>query len=153
MTGTTTALVIWPYIARSVDQILDAMEGLTAEELNLRPAPGANSLYVLATHMLGNLNESMLGTLCRQDVTRDRDAEFVARGAAVEEIRRQWLALHKQITEGLAQLPGDVADTEYDHPRRGKLSGLELLLVVARHAAEHQGHAELTRQLLLDGRT
>jgi hypothetical protein len=34
------------------------------------------------------------------------------------------------------------------HPRRGPLSGREILIVVARHAAEHLGQAELTRDLM-----
>jgi hypothetical protein len=35
----------------------------------------------------------------------------------------------------------------YRHPRRGAISGREILIVVARHAAEHLGQAELTRDL------
>jgi hypothetical protein len=34
------------------------------------------------------------------------------------------------------------------HPRRGPMSANEILLVVARHAAEHLAQAELTRDLL-----
>ena len=33
------------------------------------------------------------------------------------------------------------------HPRRGVLTGREVLLIVARHATEHLGRAELTRDL------
>ena len=40
-------------------------------------------------------------------------------------------------------------DRERVHPRRGLLTGREILIVVARHAAEHLAHAELTRDLLM----
>ncbi|MCB0140064.1 MAG: DUF664 domain-containing protein, partial [Caldilineaceae bacterium] len=36
----------------------------------------------------------------------------------------------------------------FTHPRRGQMSGRAILMVVMRHAAEHMGHAELTRDLL-----
>ncbi|CAN5843324.1 hypothetical protein BH10CHL1_BH10CHL1_01810 [soil metagenome] len=38
------------------------------------------------------------------------------------------------------------------HPRRGQITGREILLVVACHAAEHRGQAELTRDLLFAAR-
>jgi hypothetical protein len=48
----------------------------------------------------------------------------------------------------LASLPVGDLDRERPHSRRGTLSGREVLLVVARHAAEHWGEAQLTRSLL-----
>ena len=39
-------------------------------------------------------------------------------------------------------------DRERDHPRYGTISGRELLVLVATHAAEHYGQAQLTRDLL-----
>ena len=33
------------------------------------------------------------------------------------------------------------------HHWRGEISGREVLIVVARHTAEHLGHAELTRDM------
>lgn len=39
-------------------------------------------------------------------------------------------------------------EQEYLHPRRGPLIGWAILLIVARHAAEHWAHAKLTRDLL-----
>ena len=39
-------------------------------------------------------------------------------------------------------------DRERTHPRRGALTAREVLIVVARHAAEHWGEAQLTRSLL-----
>ncbi len=38
-------------------------------------------------------------------------------------------------------------EREVTHPRRGALTGRDVLIVVARHAVEHLGQAELTRDL------
>ncbi|MBN1310607.1 MAG: hypothetical protein JXB30_04240 [Anaerolineae bacterium] len=40
----------------------------------------------------------------------------------------------------------------HEHPRRGQMAGRAELIIVARHAAEHMGQAELTRDLLFSAR-
>ena len=39
-------------------------------------------------------------------------------------------------------------DRARQHPRRGIITGRDVLIVVARHAAEHWGEAQLTRSLM-----
>lgn len=52
------------FIFDTIDAIVGALDGCTAEELNWRPAaPATNSLYAIATHVLGNAEEKVLGTL------------------------------------------------------------------------------------------
>jgi hypothetical protein len=42
-----------------IDSIVGVLDGLSAEELNWRPvAPATNSLYAIATHVLGNAEDS-----------------------------------------------------------------------------------------------
>ncbi len=54
-------LLFWRYIASSLDRLVGCLDGLDAEALNwCPPAPGANSLYALATHTLGNAEENIL---------------------------------------------------------------------------------------------
>ncbi len=53
-----------------------------------------------------------------------------------------------EIETALASLPAGALEGERRHPRRGPLTGRELLLVVTRHAAEHWGEAQLTLNLL-----
>ena len=48
-----------------------------------------------------------------------------------------------------ATLPAADLDRERKHPRRDVLTGREVLIVVARHTAEHWGEAQLTKSLLL----
>lgn len=145
------ALVYWRFITSSVDRLLVCLDDLEEAALNWRPLPNANSLYVLATHMIGNIEETVWGLVCNQSIVRDRDAEFRATGHDAQVLRTHWQTLQTQIAQHLAQLPSSALDQEHLHPRRGALTGWAILLIVARHAAEHLAHAELTRDLLLAG--
>jgi hypothetical protein len=138
----------WGYISRAIDRLVACLNGLDEDELNWRPLESANSLYVLATHMLGNLEENILGIMSGQPIHRDRDAEFTMQAFSADPVQKRWGELKERIGIGLAKLPAIALEREYKHPRRGALTGREVLLVVARHSTEHLGHAELTRDLL-----
>jgi hypothetical protein len=142
--------IFWAFISRSVNSIVSCLDGLDEEDLNWRPpSENANSLYVLPTHMMGNVEEVLLGILCSQDVAnRQRESEFRAVGNSNEPIKQKWKELREKIASSLAQLPPDALDREYVHPRRGKITGREILIIVATHAAEQNGQAKLTRDLL-----
>jgi len=149
MTGADEALISWRYIASSLDRLVACLEGLSETQLNWRPpAPDTNSLYALAIHTLGNAEENLLQTLAGGSVDRDRDEEFAAQGASAQAVGARWATLRPALRAHLASLPADALDTAYAHPRRGTITGREILIVVARHAAEHLGQAELTRDLL-----
>ena len=132
-----------------MNRIISCLDGLSEADLNWRPLENANSLYVIATHILGTTEENIIGTLCGQQVNRQREAEFLARGTSFEPIHRRWSELRNSIKKHLDHLPSGELDRKREHPRRGQLSGRDVLIVVARHAAEHMGHAELTRDLFL----
>ncbi|MCH8949681.1 MAG: DUF664 domain-containing protein, partial [Chloroflexi bacterium] len=54
---------------RLLDKIAASVEGLEEAQLNWRPPlPGANSRYVLVTHVLGNLEAWVLGIACGQAI-------------------------------------------------------------------------------------
>ena len=138
----------WRFIVNSVEHILACLDGLPEEDLNWRPLENANSLYALATHTMGNVEENILGVLCGQTIHRQREAEFTMRGNSPKFLRQKWNDLQERIKAALDKLPEAELDRQREHPRRGQLTGREVLIVVARHAAEHLGHAELTRDLL-----
>jgi hypothetical protein len=143
------SLLFWRYIASSLDRLVALIDGVSASDLDWRPpAPGANSLYVLAMHTLGNAEENLLETLGGQPIGRDREAEFAAQGGSAETIVARWQALRPRLAEALAKLPVGALDAPYPHPRRGAITGRDILIVVARHSAEHLGQAELTHDLL-----
>jgi len=149
MLAADEALIFWRYIASSLDRLVGCLADRSETQLNWRPAaPDTNSLYALAMHTLGNVGENLLQTLLGQPVGRDRDGEFAVRGDSAQAIAARWSAARAEIGSRLANLPAGALDAPYDHPRRGSLTGREILIVVARHSAEHLGQAELTRDLL-----
>ncbi len=155
MSGFASAEVeaAWNSVSRRIDALVALVAGRGADELNWRPpAPEANSLYVLATHTIANARQGLLAVLCRHDDDRDRDAEFLAAGDSGQPLERYWHALRSEIRDSLAALPAARLDETHLHPRQGELTGRETLLLVATHAAEHLGQAELTRDLLAASR-
>ena len=149
MVGKQEINVFWSFISRSIDRIIACLDGMSEDDLNWRPIKTANSLFVLATHLLGTTEENVLGVLCGQPVQRQREAEFAAVGTSADTVRSKWSDLRSRVEEALGHLTPEELDRKREHPRRGQLTGREVLIVVARHAAEHMGHAELTRDLLL----
>ncbi len=78
----------------------------------------------------------------------DRQADFDAPIVAAAAIEARWGDLRARIVEVIGALDdGSVLETRV-HSRRGEVTGLDVQLVVARHAAEHLAHAELTRDWL-----
>lgn len=135
-------------ICRSIERVVESAEGLGAGQLDWRPpAEGANSVYAIAVHVFANARENLLGTLCGRDIPREREAEFSASGGSATALRGEWLALREELEANLSTIAAAALDRVYTHPRRGAVTGREILLVVARHTAEHAGQAELTRDL------
>lgn len=149
MLAAEEALVFWRFIASSLDRLIALLADLPEASLNWHPpAPDANSLYALAVHTLGNAEENLLEVLGGQAVGRDRAGEFVVHGVSAAAVAGRWMTLREAMQMQLTNLPPSALDTVYQHPRRGPLTGREILIIVARHAAEHLGQAELTRDLL-----
>ena len=138
----------WHKIRDTVDELVGCLEGVSSGDLDWSPLDDANSLYVLTTHTMGNVRHNLLNGLCGLPLSRDRDAEFVVKGGSAVEIEAHWNELKSQISDSIEELPPSELDRERDHPRYGIISGRELLILVATHAAEHYGQAQLTRDLL-----
>jgi hypothetical protein len=132
--------------------LLACLDGLDPDQLNWRPpVEGGNSVYILAVHTVANVEESVIEVLGGEPVGRIREQEFVAQGDSADALHARWAALQPRLRAALAALtPADLAQ-EYRHPRRGPMSGRDVLLRVVRHAAEHLGHAELTRDWIKAG--
>jgi uncharacterized damage-inducible protein DinB len=138
------------YILSSLDRLMQCLEGLNHEQLNWRPAaPHTNSLYVLAVHTLANTEENILHTLYNRPGSRDRELEFQAQATSIDHLKQHWQALRPRLQEAIQSLPREELLQERTHPRRGLVTGLDILIVVARHAAEHLGQAELTRDIVI----
>jgi hypothetical protein len=136
-------------ITGSVERILASADGLDGKALNWHPVPGeSSSLWVLSTHIMGNLTQGILSTLGDAPDNRDRDAEFVATGDSAEQLRARWNDLKPRLEATMAKLTPESLQEQHVHPRRGPMNGWAVLLNTATHASEHAGHAELTRQLI-----
>ena len=152
MARSGTAQLFWPYIRHSIEGIISALSDLEEAGVPLDwrpPAAGANSVHALATHALGATEHRLLDVLCGIEVDRDREAEFAAAVRSVRVIDDEWRALSARIAPALEQLTEADLAALRRHPHRGEISGLEMLIVVARHMGEHAGQAELTRDLAL----
>lgn len=152
MEPSETARLFWPYIERSIERIIAALGDLedAGVQLDWRPpAANANSVYVLAVHALGTTEHRLLSVLCGIDVDRDRDGEFAATAGSALVIADRWRDIAARITTALHTLTDADLTAMRHHPERGAITGLDVLIVVARHMAEHAGQAELTRDLAL----
>ena len=139
------------------DKLCAALEGLSEQQLNWHPpAPDANSIFVIATHTLGNARAWILGICCGQPIERDRPAEFRASGADAGPLVASARALLGEIEAAL----GAIDPVSLGEPREarqqlrgagtgGPVTGREALLHVIEHAATHLGQIELTRDLAL----
>ncbi len=135
---------------RSLARLRACVEGLTPEQLSWRPpASEANSIAVLATHTMGNIHQNVIGVACGLSDDRDRDAEFVNRTDDPALLIKRAEELYGEIEAALADLPQDKLDERREHPHRGPTTRRQVLLVAARHSAEHIGQMELTRDMAL----
>ncbi len=148
--ATNEAATFWRYISSSLDRLVTLAMEIDDKGLHWEPpAPETNSTAILAFHTLGNAEENILETLCDQPVNRNRQGEFTARDRSKRKLRERWEDLWPRLEQALTGLPDAALNTPRIHPRRGCIDGREILIVVARHAAEHLGQAELTRDLWL----
>jgi hypothetical protein len=142
------AATFWRFISSSLDRLISVLDGRSVAELNWRPAaPDTNSIYVLAIHTLENARENILGILCGKPPMRSHAEEFASVATATSVPIASWPELRRELLEAMAALEPDALEAVYLHPRRGETLGRDILIVVARHAAEHLGQAELTRDL------
>lgn len=116
--------------------------------------PESNSAFVLATHLIGSAEYWVLELAGGRDVQRNRPSEFQARGPGTELVARyqRWLTA---MQEALQTLPDERLEQSAStfagyHPTSNDepMTVRDALLHAVEHCALHQGHLELTRQLL-----
>ena len=144
------------YIRKQIADIQTALKGLSHDQLNQRPGvPGANSGYVIATHVLGNVRAWILGIACGQPLSRDRPAEFASSGpyGALAKVAS---ALLDEINEALAALDPSTLNDRFvpaqelwGEGQPHEISRREALAHVLEHAAMHLGQIHVTRDFVL----
>jgi hypothetical protein len=139
-------------IERHLAPMLEIAESLGDDRVNVVPElAGGNSVYQLVFHCCGMLEwwtrESILG----QSVGRNRAAEFTASGTVTQ--------LQSRVAQVIAQLADDLPQIDLDAPLRGPYadyggtpiaqSARGALLHVLEELAQHHGHLEITRDVVL----
>jgi hypothetical protein len=145
---TPEVALFWSKIEGSLARLVELVEGVDPVQRTWHPpAPDTNSLAGILGHVLANAEENICGVISGVDVApRDRRLEFGAAGTGLAAAYRD---LRPRLVLVLSSLSASELDRVCRHPRRGMTSVREVLLVVARHVAEHEGEATLTRSLLL----
>lgn len=139
----------WENLRTSLDRIEDVVADCDIAELNWRPpAPETNSLYVLAVHSLGHLRQGIVGVLGGGSQERDRAAEFVAVATEANVPVPGWAETRAEMEATLRVIPSEALERVYEPINRAPMTGLALVMLMTRHTALHEGHAELARDLV-----
>lgn len=134
-------------LSDSLDELLSCLDGLDERELDWRPLPGANSLYIIGLHTLSNAERNVMSHFLGEPYTYDRAAELASSAVGQRLLRERWTALRARMEAGLAGATSADLVAPRQHQRMGTVIGQAVLVQVVRHAAEHVGEARLTRQL------
>jgi uncharacterized damage-inducible protein DinB len=135
--------------------VLAQLRGISDEDLN-RPLslPETNTLFALATHLVGAGEFWVLVLAGGRSIPRDRSAEFQASGSLADLTARyeRWIA---GVHEVLNTLAPDQMEQRVDLSRyrsspssSEEVSVREALLHAVDHSALHLGQIQLTRQML-----
>jgi hypothetical protein len=141
------------YINGALDGMVQIVEALGDERVNLRPndMPNTNSPFSILTHCVGLTHYWIGAVLAGRQVQRDRDAEFRARGT-VAEIQQAVRALQQHIQEDIKHVRGDQPSAFLEAVRQPQMQTWtqgRFLLQCYKELAQHHGHMELTRDVLL----
>ena len=137
---------------RSLQALRGAVDGLSARQLNARPADGANPLAVIVAHALG-ATESWISLAVEAELPpRDRAAEFRTgvddTTAFLSEMDDRSAACRGLLERAEAFDPARTGFAPWTSEPDEPVTAAWALLHALEHLSEHVGHAELTRQIL-----
>jgi DinB superfamily len=143
------------FLARAFTGMLEVLSELGEEAINTRPSlPGANSPYAIVYHCV-EMSDYWIGhVIAGRPANRDRAAEFSATGS-LDDLRRRVADVQRRLLDDLADadLRGDPKNPparDYQGPEQS-LTCAGVLLHVLEELAQHHGHVQLSRDLLLHG--
>jgi hypothetical protein len=147
-------------IAERLDLIGASVRNLTPEQLNVPPTfERANSVWVLATHAIGNARAWILGIACGRDMKRDRPAEFASSGDDAARLVESVARTRKEVDAALHDLDPARLDVRFVPPQDlwgegppHEISVRDAIIQVIEHASLHLGHIDIVRSLALQQR-
>lgn len=131
-------------------QVVACLRGLDEAAIRTKPVESANSLLVIAKHVLANAERNVLHTFAGEPYTWNREEEFRVGDETADELRAAHETLVDRMRSALDGMPDARLGERVVHPRLGPVPGRRVLLQAAIHAAEHEGEAKLTRALARD---
>jgi uncharacterized damage-inducible protein DinB len=124
-------------------------------DVNRAPAlAGANSPFVIVTHVFGNVRSWVVGIVCDEPLDRDRPAEFRSSGslAELETAHRELVARCETALATLdaARLDDRIVPRQvlFGEGESHEMTRREALLHPLEHAAIHVGQMQMTADLL-----
>ncbi|MFN2594888.1 MAG: DUF664 domain-containing protein [Actinomycetota bacterium] len=146
---------LW-YTNRALDEMIAVLFRLGDDDVNRKPdLPGANSPYVIVDHCLGVM-EYWGGHVVRgRDSIRDRDAEFRATGKVpelVERVEQARSRLRDDVHKCLSTAPPRKPPPAEDRGLPLSRTQAAVLIHIYEELAQHLGHLEITRDILLKER-
>ena len=147
----STADFLW-FAELALEEMTRIVGELGDDLANRRPPlAGANSPYVILTHCLGVMEYWGGATVAGRSITRDRDAEFTARGD-VGSLCRRAEAARMRLREDLSELdpsmtPVSVRRDPADPVAYSDTKGA-VLLHILEELFQHLGQMEVTRDML-----
>lgn len=121
---------------------------LTNDQIWARGGENENAVGNLVIHLSGNVREWIVSSLGGQPFSRDRDAEFAARGgldaAALSALLRESVELAAEV---VLQLNTEQLTRTWEIQRRA-VTGLEAVYHVVEHFAQHTGQIIFATKML-----
>ena len=128
--------------------MLKALDGLNSAGLNWKPTRReTNSLFALATHLIGSERHWIHRVIGGKTIERDRDAEFRARGSDLRPLREAFDSAARESETILAQLSAADLDATRETTNYRTITVRWCILHLLEHYAEHVGQMTLTRQV------
>jgi len=126
----------------------NALDGLSPEALDWSPKEGVNSITALIVHLTGSQRFLFGEVIGGQDIQRDREAEFRAKGLTPDELAKR---LNDNIPYIAAILePLTLADLETKRMFRTREVTVGWVIGHAlKHTATHLGHIQVMRDMWL----
>jgi uncharacterized damage-inducible protein DinB len=153
MSSTTTQIA--QLLENIAHNTMTQLKGITQEDLSRElTLPESNTLFTLATHLVGACEFWVLVLVGQREIPRERQTEFAATGSVSELLARyqRWI---QDLHEVLDTFPDERLDEPAEPPAGYRLTSererrdkRDALLHALEHSALHLGHIQLTRQFL-----
>lgn len=139
----TTPAIFTRFAAIKLRQYVERIEScvmrLDDEQLWLRGGENSNAVGNLCIHLTGNVRQWILHGVGGQADSRDRDAEFAARGGAGREALLENLRATVEEACRIIEAQDDESLKRVVRPQNYEVRALEAIFHVVEHFAQHTG--------------